>query len=113
MQRFLYLLFFSAFIASCNDNSATTSTDSGTARIEKSSNDPELQAGELDTLGLAEFMAIKAARFRQSNMVDGNNSKENEIALDTSGWADYKRMTAKVSPQDIEVPTPREKIKIE
>ena len=114
MKRFLYMFFFSAWIAGCNDNSATTPTDSGTARTEKSNNDPESQAGELDTLGLAEFMAIKAARFRQSNMVDGNNSTTvNEIAVDTSGWAEYKKRTAKIAPHDIEVPTPREKITIE
>lgn len=114
MQRFLYIIFFSALIAGCNDNSATTLTDSRKDRKEKSSNDPEFQAGELDTLGLAEFMAIKAARFRESNMVDGNISiTENEIALDTSGWAEYKRTTAKIAPHDFESPTPREKIRIE
>ena len=114
MQRFLYMLFYSALIAGCNDNSATTSTDSRIARAEKSSNDPESQAGEVDTMGLAEFMVLKAARFRQSDRVYGNNSTtKNEIAVDTSGWAEHKRKTSKIGHHGTKVPTAREKIRTE
>jgi hypothetical protein len=120
MQQFLYIILFSAFVAGCNDNSATTTRDSETAAKEKSAKNLQLNPGEtgfditnggnVDTLGLAEFLAIKAARFRQSDREYDNISTDRKMKVDTSGWAAYKRMRAKTDRQLIEVPAPQEEI---
>jgi hypothetical protein len=119
MQRFLYIIMFSALIAGCNNNSATTAKESTAA-----GEDLQLKPGEtyfdttrsvnMDTLGLAEFLAIKAARFPESNRVYPNISTErNEINVDTLGWAEYKRRRAKTDRQPVEVPTPQQEITTE
>ena len=128
MQQFLYIILFSALIAGCNDNSATTPNESRKIRTKKSANGLQLNAGEAyfdstgaanaDTLGMAEFLALKAARFRQSDRVEANNSKnkannsiyKNEVNVDTLGSAEYKRTREKTERQPIEVPSRHQEI---
>ena len=116
MQNFLYIVLFSALIAGCNSNSATTAQGSETTEKEKrGETGSDITGGaNVDTLGLAEFLAFKAARFPDANRVYATISTgRKEIKVDTLGWAAYKRTRVKTDSQPIEVPTSRQAITME
>lgn len=104
MQNFLYIILFSVLIAGCNSNSATTARESETAEKEKrGETDFNITDGaRVDTLGLAEFLSFKAARFPEANRVhDHVSTGRKKIIVDTSGWAEYKRSKAKTAREPI------------
>ena len=116
MQKFLYIVLFSAVIAGCNSNSASTARELETAEKEKREETNLDAKGEVsfDTLGLADFLAFKAARFPDANREYTTISTgRKKIKVDTLGWAAYKRTRAKTDRQPIEVPTPQQDITME
>jgi|GEM_PF-6294457 len=116
MQKFLYIVLFSAVIAGCNSNSATTPRELETAEKEEQGETDRDNAGgvRFDTLGLADFLAFKAARFPDANREYTTISTgRKKIKVDTLGCAAYKRTRVKTDRQPIEVPTPQQDITME
>ena len=116
MQNFLFIVLFSALIAGCNSNSATTARELETAENEKRGETDLKTTGGInfDTLGLAEFLAFKAARFPDANRVYATISTgRKKINVDTLGWAAYKSTKVKTDSQPIEASIPRQDITME
>jgi hypothetical protein len=116
MQNFLYIVLFSAMVAGCNSNSASTARELETTGKEKrGETDLNITGGvSFDTLGLADFLAFKAARFPDANKEYATiSTARKKINVDTLGWAAYKRTRAKTDHQPIEVPTPQQDITME
>lgn len=113
MQKFIYIVLFSALIAGCNNNSATGTRESRTAGKEmQGETDSDKTGGvNFDTLGLADFLAFKAARFPEANRVYATiPTGRKAIKVDTLGLAEYKRTRAKTARQSIKVPTSQQDI---
>jgi hypothetical protein len=116
MQKLLYIVLFPALLAGCNNNSATTASESETAEKEKRGETDINVTGDLkiDTLGLAEFLSMKAARFPEANRVYATISTgKKDIKVDTLGWAEYKRRKAKADRDPIDVATRQKETTIE
>ena len=112
MKQFIYLLFFAAAFAGCNDNAATVGKESKTTVNQEPESDEALNTTEpgandvnVDTIGMAEFLALKAAaaRHSQSNGIASNDGTDvNDINVDTLGFAAFKRQKAELARQSYE-----------
>ena len=101
MKPFIYIFLFAVVAAGCSDNQATVEEESKTTVNRKKGAD-ELQSNtikrdiddeDVDTIGMAEFLALKATVARQgSDLTD-----ENDPNVDTTGFSAYKRSKAKTA----------------
>ena len=97
MKQFLYIFLLAVVTAGCADNQATGEEESKTTvnskktgdDIQSSSMEPGSDDVDVDTIGLAEFLAWKAAK---AGLTD-----ENDIKADTTGFTEFKRSKAKTS----------------
>jgi hypothetical protein len=96
MKQFLCILLLAAVTAGCSDNQASVEEESKTTVNRKKPAD-ELQSNTIeagtndvnvDTIGMAEFLALKAAE-----------ADENDISDDTTGFTAFKRSKAKTAPR--------------
>ena len=93
MKQFLYILLLAGVTGGCSDNQAAVEGESKTTAIRKkapddlklNSTDPALNDVNVDTIGMAEFLALKAAE-----------ADENDINDDTTGFSAFKRSKAKI-----------------
>ena len=99
MKQFLYIFLLAGVTAGCSDNQATVEEESKTTVNRKKPADdqqsntiePGMDEVNVDTLGLAEFLAWKAAK---ADLTD-----ENDIKVDTTGFTEFKRSKAKTTPR--------------
>ena len=99
MKQFLYIFLLAVVTAGCSDNQATVEEESKTTvNKEKPADDlksntiePGIDDVDVDTIGLAEFLAWKAAK---ADLTDENDKK-----VDTTGFTEFKRSKAKTAPR--------------
>src|SRR5215210_6115877 len=97
MKQFLYIFLLAVVTAECSDNQATGEKESKTtvnrkkpADDQQSNNiEPGMDEVNVDTLGLAEFLAWKAAK---ADLTD-----KNDIKVDTTGFTEFKRSKPKTA----------------
>src|SRR5688500_13309810 len=113
MKQFLNIFLLAVVIAGCSDNSPTAGKESKTTVKEESANDErstslqsDINEVNVDTIGMAEFLAMKAAeaeRYRQSDGIQSNDLTDiNGINVDTIGFAEFKRLKAETARQAFE-----------
>jgi hypothetical protein len=112
MKQFIYLFFLAAVFAACSDNAETAGRESKTTVNQEPENDvasistePGANDVNVDTIGMAEFLALKAAaaRHSQSNGLTSNDITDvNDINVDTLGFAAFKRQKAETARQSYE-----------
>jgi hypothetical protein len=94
MKQFIYVLALMIVTAGCSDNQATVEEGlestvtvddpAGTPksnRIERGVNDVDV-----DTIGMAEFLALKATKYKEENHLDDGD----DVNVDTTGFVEYK-----------------------
>ena len=110
MKQFIYLFSFVILLAGCSDSATVGKESKTTVKEEKSAADletaniePGINDVDVDTIGMAEFLAMKAAevaRSRQSNGIASNDISDgvvNDINVDTIGFAEFKRQRAETA----------------
>ena len=101
MKQFLYIIFLGVVLAGCSDNQVTAEEESkkNVKRAKPAEDGPSntIESGiddiDADTIGMAEFLALKAsvaAKYRQAKGLTDEN-EENE---DTTGFTAFKRSKA-------------------
>jgi len=106
MKQFLCILFL-AVLTGCSDNQATVEEESKTTvNREKSADDKSnttergINDVDVDTIGMAEFLALKAAVAANAKQA----TDENDINADTTGFTAYKRSKAKTAKRPCDCP---------
>jgi hypothetical protein len=113
MKQFLYIVFLAAVIAGCSDNTETAGRESTTTVKEEPTNEvgsntvqSDVHEVNVDTLGMAEFLALKAAqaaRHSQSTGIQSNDRNDaNDVNVDTVGFAEFKRSRAETAREAYE-----------
>jgi hypothetical protein len=113
MKQLLNIFLLAAVIAGCSDNTPTAGKESKTTVKEESANDQasnseqsDIHEVNVDTIGMAEFLAMKAAEageHRQSNGIQSNGITDiNDVNVDTLGFAEFKRLKAETARQAYE-----------
>jgi hypothetical protein len=117
MKQFLYIFFLGVVMASCNDNTASAGKESSTTVNEDNVNDDasgNMQPGandvDVDTLGMAEFLAMKAAEAARQrsnggqfdNIQSSGITDVNGVNVDTIGFAEFKRLKAETASRNYE-----------
>src|SRR5690349_19441243 len=106
MKKSFYVFVVAALATSCSDNvgtagteSKTTVTPAGSKESGSSSSDAAAMGVDVDTIGMAEFLALKAAQTARERRSDGiqSNDIHGDINVDTVGFADFKRMKAETA----------------
>ncbi len=97
MKQFLYIFLLSVVTAGCSDNQAKVEEESKTTvnrkkpagDLQSNTIEPGIDDVDVDTIGLAAFLAWKAAK--------ANLNHTKGIKIDTTGFTEFKRSNTKTA----------------
>ena len=104
MKQFLYIFLLAAAVEGCSDSQGTVEEESKTTvnrekpakDLQSNTIEPGIDDVDVDTIGMAEFLALKAvvaAKYKQvKDLTD-----DNDVDIDTTGFREFKRSKTKTA----------------